>query len=100
MLARRLEVIRNNGNHKSKFTITHERITIKLRDEDLNREAEIVALGEKIASQIPLTEASLRGSLGNGGSNRLKLSTGHLAVSYLFDVASGDLLRIRKSGKL
>lgn len=92
-MTRRIEVVKNNGNYKSKYTITPERITIKLRDEDIHREEELVSLAKNIASQIPEDTTALRGSFGTDGSDILRLNSGHLTSRYVFRISTGELLK-------
>ena len=96
-MERRLEIVKHNNNFKTKFTVTPERLTIKIKDDDLNNEAHIVALGKRMAEQIPFDIPSLRGSMSNGVSHWLKLKSKNGKLVYVFIRETGELVKINKS---
>lgn len=63
MEARNLEIVKDAGNTQSRFTITPQRLTIKLAEQDIDDEMWFVQLGLATASQIPVETVSLRGTV-------------------------------------
>lgn len=95
---RYIEIIRHRGNFKSKVSVSPTRVTVKLREEDSARIKDFVKLAKKIESQVPLEESStLRGSIQNGGSERLSLSSKSYGLTYIFKLPDGELERVRRS---
>lgn len=96
-MSRKLEIMYNEDAHelsKTRLTVTPERITVKLVEQDRPLERRIIALANKIASQIDEKSEStkaFRGVIDLQNSNVVKLHDTKEKDFLYFDIKTGNL---------
>jgi hypothetical protein len=96
MVERTHEVVMDNGNTNSRFTITPTRVTVKVCDTDKEKESDLIMLSEIVASQVKPDVKSLRGTV-RMDKDYFTLSTKkkHHPTFYKFETSTGKLVEIR-----
>lgn len=97
MVERKLEIVRNNGNTNSRFTVTPTRLTVKICDSDNEKEEILVKLGKTVASQVKSDLEPLRGTV-RLDKDYFTMSTKakHHPKFYKFETSTGNLVEIRE----